>query len=232
MRFSPGQTIVRRYIHHDGRVGWAISARVVSDDDRGLVTWVNRGSATAQRFTIDGEPTRYLDIDDKFNQPTIHLAKQWHSAGVLMYSPPGAAHSVWWFFDQPGDFKGWYVNLETPGRRWEGGRDCMDQALDVWIEPDRTWNWKDEDEFADYANRPGYWDDEQAAEIRAEGENLIKLAEAGEFPFDGTWCDFTPDPSWEPTRLPWWWDQTPDQTGYLRPTIDRSPSALACEAST
>lgn len=219
MRFSPGDDIVRRYIHHDGRIGWVMSVRVVSDDERGLLTWIGPGSATAQRFTLDGAPTRQLTVDEKFSQPTVHRLASWRSHGVLMFSPPDAAHSVWWFFHADGAFKGWYVNLETPGRRWEGGRDCFDQALDVWIEPDRTWNWKDEDEFAEYGGRPGYWDDEEAGRIRAEGEALIKRAEAGEFPFDGTWCDFTPDPAWEATTLPWWWDQTPDQAGYVRPVI-------------
>lgn len=219
MRFSPGDTIVRRYIHHDGRIGWVVSARVVSDDDRGLLTWVSKDSATAQRFTLTGEATRNLSVDEKFSQPTMHTVAGWRGHGVLMFSPPGAAHSVWWFFEADGGFKGWYVNLEKPGRRWAGGRDCFDQALDVWIYPDRSWNWKDEDEFADYAGRPGYWDEAEAAVIRAEGEAVVKRAEAGQFPFDGTWCDFAPDPSWKPTTLPWWWDQTPDQTGYVRPEI-------------
>ena len=36
---------------------------------------------------------------------------------------------------------------------------------------------------------------------------MIKIAEAGEFPFDGTWTDFVPDPSWELPTMPVGWDR-------------------------
>lgn len=192
MRFAPGDTIVRRYIQVDGRIDWVLAVRVVSDDERGLLTWVSPGYATTQRTTLDHEPTRYLSCNEKLFEATTHAPAVWRSTGALMLSPPDAAHSVWWFFDDNGEFARWYVNLETPGKRWAGGRDCVDQALDVLIEPDRAWAWKDEDEFVDYTGRPGFWDVEEAAAIRAEGEALVKRAQAGEFPFDGAWCDFAP----------------------------------------
>ncbi|MGH8881981.1 MAG: DUF402 domain-containing protein [Stackebrandtia sp.] len=232
MRFTPGETIVRRYIQQDGRVGWVLAVTVVSDDDRGLLTWTSAGWATAQRHTLDNEPNRYLPVAEKLVTPSIHRPALWRGTGTLMFTAPGATHSVWWFFDANGDFERWYVNLETPGQRWPGGKDCFDQALDIWIEPDGSWQWKDEDEFADYLGRPGFWDDDQAAAIRAEGESVIKRAQSREFPFDGTWCDFTPDPSWKPTRLPWWWDQVPDQSPAVRPEFRVEESALTCEAST
>lgn len=34
------------------------------------------------------------------------------------------------------------------------------------------------------------------------------MVEAGAFPFDGTWCDFRPDPAWAvPAELPAGWDR-------------------------
>lgn len=217
--FSPGDTIVRRYTFLDGRIGAVFAVRVVSDDERGLLTWVSPGSATTARTVLGDEPTGYVSCNANLFEPTMHRPAVWRSPGTLMLSPPGAAHSVWWFFDDNGNFKRWYVNLETVGRRWPGGRDCVDQALDIWIEPDRAWTWKDEDEFTEFTGRPGYWGAEEAAAIRAEGERVIMCAQAGRFPFDGTLCDFIPDPSWRPTPLPWWWDQTPDQTHAIRPEI-------------
>jgi len=38
--------------------------------------------------------------------------------------------------------------------------------------------------------------------IRAEGERVIADIEAARFPFDGTWCDFRPDPAWPTPVLP------------------------------
>nr|BFE68482.1 hypothetical protein GCM10020092_017830 [Actinoplanes digitatis] len=90
----------------------------------------------------------------------------------------------------------------------------IDQDLDVVVHPDRAWEWKDEDEFAERLAYPDhYWvRDEQA--VRAEGLRVIKMIEAGEFPFDGTWTDYHPDPSWlVPTSLP---------PGWNRPAVPRS----------
>jgi hypothetical protein len=48
---------------------------------------------------------------------------------------------------------------------------------------------------------------ESEAAVRAEGERLIKIAEAGQFPFDGTMTDYQPDPSWPiPAEMPPWWE--------------------------
>ena len=46
--------------------------------------------------------------------------------------------------------------------------------------------------------------------VRAEGERVIRVAEAGVFPFDGTWCDFAPSTEWDvPDGLPAGWDRPP-----------------------
>src|SRR5262249_11791881 len=65
---------------------------------------------------------------------------------------------------------------------------------------------KDEDEFVARLREPAlYWVDDEAA-VRAEGERLVKLAEAGEFPFDGTMSEFRPDPLWAaPPDMPAGW---------------------------
>jgi hypothetical protein len=112
--------------------------------------------------------------------------------------------------------------LEAPYTRWDGGVDTEDYALDLWFAPDRhgpapgpdqqgaarSWRWKDEDEFVARIGHPLFWSAGQAAEIRAEGERLVTLAEAGEFPFDGTWCDLAvPSPDWPPLVRPDGWDR-------------------------
>lgn len=63
------------------------------------------------------------------------------------------------------------------------------------MQPDLNWYWKDEDEFAERTDHPLFWTSTEAARIRAAGERLIAEAQAGRFPFDGTWCGFRPDPA-------------------------------------
>jgi predicted RNA-binding protein associated with RNAse of E/G family len=48
----------------------------------------------------------------------------------------------------------------------------MDHALDVVIEPDGKWHWKDEDDFVE-AQRLGVFTPEEAAAVRREGERVI-----------------------------------------------------------
>lgn len=121
--------------------------------------------------------------------------------------------SVWWFFDPDGTFRAWYVNLEMPRGRTSFSTDRVDGALDVVVAPDRSWRWKDEDE-ADAAVACGRITAADLVRLRAEGERMIALAEAGAFPFDGTWCDFRADPAWPAPVMPAHvWSGVVDQEG-------------------
>jgi predicted RNA-binding protein associated with RNAse of E/G family len=204
MAFDGGQTIVRRNLYRNGQIGAVETARVVSDDDRGVLTWTAPGSEVMRRCTLDGEPTRRMSLSQRLSVATMLVPDVWRDTGVLILTPPNVGHSVWWFFDT--GFLGWYVNLEAPARRWFGGLDTTDFALDIWVAPDRSWTWKDEDEFAERVGHPLYWSADKAAAIRAEGEHVIGLIEAGTHPFDGWLTDFLADPRWEPSRLPPHWD--------------------------
>jgi hypothetical protein len=204
--FDTGQTIVRRNIHVNGRIAAVETARVVSDDARGVLTWTAERSQVMHRSTLSGESVRKMPMTQRRSIPTMLSPTEWRDTGVLICTPPDVCHSIWWFFDPHGAFLGWYVNLEAPAHRWFGGLDTTDHALDVWVEPDRSWVWKDEDEFAERTGHPDYWSVQEAARIRAEGEKLVGLIEAGAHPFDGSLTDFRPDPRWQPTTLPPHWD--------------------------
>lgn len=197
---------MRRCLHPDGRIAAVQCGRVVADDTGGLLLWVDIGAATVERVALDGTPTRALPIRAELSMPTLLRPAVWGPYRTLMLMPPGAAHSVWWSWTAAGEFVGWYVNLEAPVRRWPGGIDVWDHALDVLVDPAGRWRWKDEDEFAAQTDDPLFWDAETARRIRAEGERLITHAERRDFPFDGTWCEFRPDPAWSPATLPADWD--------------------------
>lgn len=205
-RFETGRTIVRRCVLRDGRLAAVDAGRVISDDERGLLLWVATGSTVVRRTTINGAPIRKMTLAERALMPTFLSPRGWEGGGVLILTPPGAAHSVWWFFTEAGRFRGWYINLEAPAIRWHGGLDLQDHALDVWVNPDRSWNWKDEDELEERTGHPSYWAAEEVPAIWAEGKRVIAVAEAGRYPFDGSWVEFTPDPHWTPSTLPSDWD--------------------------
>lgn len=192
MQFDEGQTVVRRCVLRTKQISAVESGRVISDD-QGMLMWVGEGSAVMRRTTLDGSPVRKLPVREKLSMPTMLTPSRWHDGGVLILTPPDARYSVWWFFNVDGVFRGWYINLEEPIGRWHGGYDLQDHALDIWVYPDRSWQWKDEDEFADRTGHPSYWTEEEVPAIRAEGERLIAIAQRGCYPFDGSHIDFKPD---------------------------------------
>jgi hypothetical protein len=196
----------------NGRIGWVRPARVVSDDERGLLVWISRFTPIVNEVSADGRGMRTMPFTEWITAGTALKHGTWNGPGVLKFLPTGAAHSVWWFRGDNDRFASWYVNLEEPGVRWDDGAaagvDIVDQDLDILVQPDRSWQWKDEEEFLERLAIPEhYWVADEAA-VRAEGERVVKIIEAGEFPFDGTWCDFRPDPQWTmPPGLPAGWDR-------------------------
>ncbi len=206
MIFERGQTIVRRHLYPDGRVGSVLCGRVVSDDERGLALWIEAGSQAMRRVDGAGQPTRQLSLLKALRMTTMLSLSTWRPFRTLMLMPPGAAHSVWWSWLPGEGFAGWYVNLERPVTRWAGGVDVCDQELDLLVHPDGRWSWKDESAFAEYTGHPAFWEETEAAAVRAEAERLLALARARAAPFDGQWMDFQPDPAWQQTLMPHWWE--------------------------
>jgi hypothetical protein len=212
IRFSPGQVILHRNTRRD-RIAFARPVRVVSDGERGLLIWMARNTPAMDEVTLDGLGARAMPFSEWVTQDYRMRPGSWQGPGILMFFPTGEDHSVWWFWDDEGRFQCWYVNLEEHATRWQDGEvagiDVVDQDLDVVVAPDRTWQWKDEDEFAERLTLPDhYWVPDEEA-VRAEGRRVIKQAEGGDFPFDGTWTDFVPDPEWPLPELPAGWDRPP-----------------------
>jgi hypothetical protein len=199
---APGEPLLRRY-RRGSSTSWLQACRVVAADRHGLFCWLPVGAGFAFRQRPDGSAVRAAPIAD-FGAAELRTGG-WQGRSALILMPAGRAHSVWWFFSGA-DFSGWYVNLEARSRFWRHdgwhGVDVIDHELDIVVAPDRSWQWKDEDDLAAVTGLSGYWDAGGSAEIRAEGRRVLSEVEAGRFPFDGSWCDFRPDPSWPPPRLP------------------------------
>jgi Protein of unknown function (DUF402) len=192
-----------RFSRLDGTLSQIHPLRVLSDDGRRLIGWLPAGTSIVGTRLETGEDPRDVPLEVRFTLPRKQYPTTWRQTSTLRLVDDQEWSSTWWFFDEVGKFLGWYVNLEIPLGRGEASVERIDGALDVWVEPDRSWSWKDEDE-ADASVAAGRLTSEQLVLLRAEGERLIALAEAGEFPFDGTWCDFRPDPSWPAPRLDGW----------------------------
>lgn len=99
-----------------------------------------------------------------------------------------------------GAFLGWYVNFELPPVATPTGLASKDLVLDMWVDPDRKWRWKDADDFRcalhDHILDPGV-----EAPIHAEAEVLLDEISSGTGPFGDDWIDFHADPDWNRPQL-------------------------------
>lgn len=192
---------MERFLRPDGTVGQRHPLRVISDDGRALLGWIPAGTEIVGSRLVDGRSLREAPLAERFRIPREQIRDTWRGTSNLRLVTEGEWSSVWWFFDLTGEFLSWYVNLEIPLGRTAAGPDRIDGVLDLEVGAGGRWRWKDEDEAGE-AVLAGRLTTVQAARLRAEGERLAALAEAGAFPFDGTWTDFRPDPGWPAPRLP------------------------------
>ncbi len=208
MKFAPGEVLVRRR-WRGGRVSLIHLVRVAADDEHGLRLWLPAGSPYWVLVADGGRNHRDTPADQVSGARLVR--RIWTGNDTMIWMPDSKPYSVYWLWSD-GAFAGWHANLEEPYVRWAdrgcAGVDTADHALDVLVRPDRSWRWKDEDEFHARTGHPMYWTEAQATQIRANADRLVKLAEAAQFPFDGTWCGFRPDASWTVPALP---------PGYDRP---------------
>jgi hypothetical protein len=200
-RWQPGETVVERFLRPDGSIGQHHPLRVISDDGRSLLGWLPAGTPIVGSRLADGRSLRDAPLSERFRVPRIQVHDTWQDTSNLRLITEGEWSSVWWVFGSAGEFLSWYVNLEIPLGRTATGPDRVDGVLDLEVEPGGSWRWKDEDEVAE-AELAGRLTADQVVNLRAEGERLGASAEAGAFPFDGTWTDFRPDPAWPAPRLP------------------------------
>src|SRR5207253_10191329 len=136
-------------------------------DGKTFVTYLAPGSKGVS-MGRDGKG-KYVDrwVTDEPLRPWT-----WRQHHVLALTRRGEAHSLWLLWTEQWDFRCWYVQLQDPFVERNGALETTDHALDVLVHPDGTWEWKDEDDFAE-ARALGAFDDAQATAIRAEGERVI-----------------------------------------------------------
>ena len=188
-------TALLRFLYRD-RPRFVMPHVLVEETPELAVLYVapgTRGRRPVRAFIGDPGQLRTMRWD--------HVEHVWTGTHALRLLRPGAAHCVYLFWaGADWAFQGWYVNLQEPYARSRLGFDTRDHALDIVVEPDGTWRWKDEDDL-ELATRFGMFTPAEAAAIRADGERVL-----AEWPFPTGWEEWRPDPSWPLPALPAGWD--------------------------
>jgi len=123
---------------------------------------------------------------------------------TLLLNPPDSGQSVWLMWDLNWNLKFWYVNFQEPIRRTTSGIVVEDLSLDIKIAPDKTWSWKDEDEFEYSIERGGFTQDQILA-VRTEADRVVNTIEQWGSPFCDGWESWRADKKWPVPALPHDW---------------------------
>ena len=209
-RFEPGTPIAVRG-HTMGGIRTAKAVVVVEDTPEAISYWWPAGSVHTATLAMLADRDKMLPhtMAELRSGDWELTTVPWERTDVLATTVPGSWAVVWHMWEHDtGEFICWYVDLKRPHVRTSVGFDTYDLDLDIVVMPDRSWDWKDEDEFA-VRHGAGLITDVEVNAVRGAGESMIPLIEAALPPFDGSLIEWRPDPSWPTPRLPEDWDAPP-----------------------
>jgi hypothetical protein len=197
-RFAAGTPVALRDVW-EGSVWAARPALVVEDTSDQVMLFIPAGT----RWFAAVRDGRRL----RLQRPDFELAEfRNDDRHVLSFAWPHTFAAVLLEFRPDWSPIRWYINLEEPLRRSEVGFDTLDHKLDVIVEFDGSWRWKDEDELAEAIDR-GVIDAGDEPALRADGEAAVRRVLEREPPFDRDWTTWRPDPSWPLPELPEGWQR-------------------------
>ena len=204
--WKPGDIVARRGLYRE-RIWHAMSVVVVKDTPQEIMLSVFPGAECMdEEHYMSGVKTgvRRWDFIDKSWQ----LKKvTWHTNRVLSIAEPGKYYSIMLFWKHDSnEFLGYYVNFQLPLKRSHCGFDSLDLDLDIVINPDLSFEWKDEEDYQTAIDH-GLIIPEWIYEIDKAKPEIFDKLEKRQYPFDGSWLDWKPDPNWEPPKLPENWDK-------------------------
>ena len=203
MRFERGQHVLYRGPHVDdsGATGGPVicdvkPAVVVEDSPSQVALFIARGTPTLMSRPIPENRPKPWGPGEWELVPGV-----WRYRHTLFLHRAGEWRATWVRWNEEWEFDGWYVNLQEPLWRTRWGFDIRDLQLDILVAPDRTWHWKDEDDFARSVDC-GLICAEFAQRVRESAAEALAAIDSGAWPFNGDWTNWRPDPTWGQPTLP------------------------------
>jgi len=165
-----GETVVHQEVWN-GRLWAARPLTVVEDTAERTLLWIPHGTVRKVPIT---PPTRRdpADVHARTIASLEHrdwlLGEHVWDVSSLWIVRPDDWYTVLVSWRPDGSHLGWYVNLQEPMRRNPSGFEAMDLMLDIVVESDLSWRWKDAEEFDEIVRRGIFDPDlgEQVARLR------------------------------------------------------------------
>lgn len=189
-------------------VNMIVPVTVVRDDGDLIALFAAVGRTIKVRAAVYGTPfTHEVPLVEREGKASTLVDWTWTSNHVLMLAKPGEWSAIWLMWnDSDWAFRGYYGNIRTPMARTSTGFDAVDLLLDVSIDPDLSWRWKDEDEYQ-IAWKQSLVSRRLMSEARAKGEQIVADVEGRRWPFGAGLEVWRPDPSWPVPCLPDNWNE-------------------------
>jgi len=201
-----GDVIVWRGIFRN-RVWHAQPVIVVKDSPEELcVTLLPGTECVAPEGYLDGKDStkRRWSFKDKDWKLENYA---WRTNRLLILLEPDTYYSTMYFWRaDSNDFLLYYINFQLPFQRSHCGIDTLDLDLDLIINPDFSFRWKDEDDYQKAIDNEVIMP-EWMQEIEIAKKEIFNKLEKRQYPYDGSWLNWMPDPGWSPPKLPENWDK-------------------------
>ncbi|MEQ7129285.1 DUF402 domain-containing protein [Actinopolymorpha sp. B11F2] len=204
--FGTGTTVTRRDALR-GKVLSAVPCRAICDTGHllALARWPGvegLWEATWIEWLRTGDNAYRSRLIDNLATGDWRLAPwTWRDTTKLDLLMPGMYFSVSLFFVGAEQPNGWYVDFVRPYRRTPIGIDTFDLLLDLVIDLDLSFRWKDEEEY-NQARRLGVITDTDHRRVEQAREQVIALLKERAGPFEDRWLGWQRDPSWALPILP------------------------------
>ena len=201
-----GDVIVWRGIFRN-RVWHAQPVIVVKDSPEELcVTLLPGTECVSPEVYLDGKDStkrRWSFKDKDWNLENY----AWRTNRLLILLEPDTYYSTMLFWrDDTNDFLCYYINFQLPFQRGHDSIDTLDLDLDLIINPDLSFRWKDEDDYQKAIDHEVIML-EWMQEIEIAKKEIFNKLEKRQYPYDGSWLNWMPGPNWLPPKLPENWDK-------------------------
>ena len=204
--FQPGDHVLYQGVY-ENRVWHAQSMVVVKDTAEETALAVYPGMECAA-------PRGYVNGRQTWNRWKDYLAARWdmqpytwHTNRFLVLLYPKKYYSINLMWNHAENrFLCYYINFQLPFQRTKPGFQTLDLEIDLVINPDYSWHWKDEEEYKEGIElkviRPEWVDNIETA----KQEILEKLKQI-QYPLNKDWINWIPDSEWTLPRLPSNWNE-------------------------
>lgn len=209
-RFRCGDAILYRELDENGRIIDVKPVTVVEDSDAMTLLWLPLGTPSKKPVLSFDTPHRPRDW---VNRTWMLADSVWRWAELLIIVRPGEFRATWVRWSADGVFQGWYVNLQSKLTRTRLGFDFRDHQLDIIVDPERSWTWKDRDEF-DLAIRQGRLTPEVGRASLNEGRLAVDEIEGPGGVYTEGWENWRPDATLARPKMREDWD---DLSMYDKP---------------